>query len=157
MKNLTKFFTVFVSVLMMACTLWSCGSDDDDAEPGPIADPATIVAGTYVGTGKLGIAGVSGVTGETYSGMKISVTRSSNEYVIVNPYYADGKPFFSSENGSVYQISQMANGDFRLSNSNAPLAQLTITKSGHMEYEYPYVKVGNESGYSLIFTGDKQN
>lgn len=152
MKQMFKFFNLLLIIFAISVTFTSCSNDEE----GPMTDPAKAISGTYVGTGKLGLASVSGVTGETYPGMKIIVTKSSNEYVVVTPYLADETPFFKNSTGDVYQITQSANGDFKLSNSNAPRAQLFISKNGHMEYDYPYVTVGGESGYSLQFTGDRQ-
>jgi len=154
MKKTIKLLSVLCMLTIMSVAFVSC-SDDDDKDA-PASDPASLISGTYVGTGKLGVAGLGGVIAETYPGMKISVTKSSNEYVVITPYLADNTPFFSNSGTSVYQITQSANGDFRLTSAERPMAQLTISKSGHMEWEYPYVTWGGDSGYSLIFSGDKQ-
>ncbi len=141
---------VCISVLSM---MSSCGKDD---EPGPIVDPASLVAGTYVGYGKLEMVGLSGLPLEEYQGMKIRITRSSNEFVILTPYTADDNPFFSSGSGDVFQITQTAGGDFLLTSTSTPNCRVTISKSFSLSYYYPYVSVGGESGYALNFTGQRQ-
>ena len=130
--------------------LGSCG-DDKDKE---IKNPASELAGTYFGTGQLTVAG-SSLSLETYNGMKIRVTRSSDEYVIVEPYLASNDPFFKNGGSTVFHITVTQKGDYLLTSEEASRAQLTITKKGHMEYTYPYVTVGGESGYSLVFSGDR--
>ena len=151
MKTSIKFLVIMLMVLAVGMGFSSCSDDDN----GPITDPASVVSGEYVGPGKLEIAG-SSVSLETYEGMKIRISKSSNEYVIVIPYMADGKPFFSDSYTAVYQITQTSSGDFKLSCADRPLAQLTISKSGHLDYIYPYVSVGGEGGYALSFSGSKQ-
>lgn len=153
MKTPAKLLSVLFSLIAMTMLVSSCGGDDND---GPMSDPASAIVGEYVGTGKLELTGL-GMSADTYNGMKVRVTRSSKEFVIVEPYYADGTKFFSSStSSSVYKITQSANGDFMLTDDAGPRTKITITKKGHMSYDFPYVTVNNESGYSLTFEGDKQ-
>lgn len=154
MKKITKILSLLLCFITLS-TVTACSKDDDEKN-GPIADPASFIQGNYVGTGKLELVGL-GVTAETYDGMKINVVKSSNEYVIVTPRFANDTPFFGSgDTGTVYKITQSANGDFMLTSSDYSRAQMTITKAGNMTYNYPYVTVGGESGYALTFQGNKQ-
>ncbi|MBD5233888.1 MAG: hypothetical protein HDS65_06885 [Bacteroidales bacterium] len=152
MKKLKLFLMLFVCLSTM-CLSTACSNDDDE---GQISDPASMIAGTYVGKGQLEMVGLSGMPIEEYQGMKIYVTKSSNEFVILTPYSADGSPFFSSGSGDVFQITQTVNGDYLLTSTNIPNARVSITKSKDLSYYYPYVSVGGESGYALSFTGKKQ-
>ncbi len=153
MKTSIKLLGIMLTALVVSMGFTSCSDDDNN---GPISDPASVLSGEYVGSGKLEIAG-SSISVENYAGMKIRVTKSSNEYVIVVPYMADGNPFFSSGSYSdVYQITQTSGGDFKLTSTDTPLAQLTITKSGKLDYYYPYVAHYGEGGYALNFSGSKQ-
>lgn len=132
------------------CLTTACGDDDPVNE-----DPATQISGTYVGSGQLELIGLSGMPLEEYQGMKMSVVKSSNEFVILTPYTADGKPFFASGGGEVFQITQTVSGDYLLTSTSIPNARVTIKKKT-LTYYYPYVTVGGESGYALSFAGDKQ-
>lgn len=153
MKTSKRFFPFFFSLVALTVFFSSCSKDKAD-EPGMISDPASAIQGEYVGTGKLDYLGI--MTVENYSGMKIRITKSSNEYAIVAPYKADNRPFFSEDVGTVYKITQSAKGDFLLTSSEFPQSQLNITKAGHLTYSFPYVVHGGEDGYSLFFEGDKQ-
>lgn len=144
-------FFVCISALLLSFA--SCGDHDEDKA---LRDPASAISGTYVGHGQLEMVGLSGLPLEEYQGMKIMITKSSNEFVILTPYLADGTPFFSGNGGSVYQITQSANGDFMLSSTDRPSSRITISKSGNLSFYYPYVSVNGESGYALNFTGQKQ-
>lgn len=147
-----NFFMALVVGVVSMFAFSACSNEDD----GPISDPASVVAGTYVGHGQLEIVGLAGMPLEEYAGMKMVVTRSSNEFVIVTPYEASGQPFFANGNGHVFQITQSASGDFMLTSSDRPNCRLTITKSRAMTYSFPYVNVGGETGYALTFSGQKQ-
>ena len=149
MKKLLHYLTILTLLLLSGIAFTACGSDDDE----PTLDPASIIAGEYVGNGSLDMLGFSV---EKYQGMKIRVSKSSNEYVIVSPYLADGSPVFGDKNGTVFQVTQTASGNYVLNSQEAPLTQLTISKAGHMDFEYPYVSVGGESGYTLKFSGNKE-
>ena len=151
MKKKNFFLTLVLSVVSLGL-LSSCSSEDD----GPISDPASVIAGTYVGHGQLEMVGLTGFPLEEFYGMKMIVTKSSNEFVMVTPYEADGSAFFASGTGNVFQITQSASGDFMLTSADFPQCRVTITKSKAMTYTFPYVSVGGESGYALSFTGQKQ-
>ncbi len=151
MKKLKLFLTLFVCISAM-CLTTACSSDDDEKQ---LSDPASRIAGTYVGSGQLELVGLSGMPLEEYQGMKINVTKSSNEFVILTPVTADGSPFFSGGSGDVFQITQTVGGDYLLTSNNTPNARVTI-KSKTLSFYYPYVSVGGESGYALSFTGEKQ-
>lgn len=131
----------------------ACDSDNDNE---PLSDPATAIAGTYVGVGQLEVVGLSGMPLEEYPGMKIVITKSSNEFAILIPYEADGQKFFVDDARLVYQITQSANGDFLLTSTTSPNSRVSVTKSKSLTLYYPYVSLGGESGYALSFTGQKQ-
>lgn len=118
--------------------------------------PAYLIDGEYFGTGSLQIISLN-VNVESYPGMKVKVERSSNEYVIVTPYNADGTPFLSSGDGTVYKVSRLTTGEFLLTNTEeVPMAEIKISSRKEMSYYYPYVSVADESGYALKFTGKRQ-
>lgn len=151
MKTTTKILSLLLTLLVSGVVFTSCGKDDDEPNP----DVAGLVQGTYIGTGTLQVSGIS-MDVESYPGMKVNLERSSNEYIILTPYNADNTPFFSDGKGTVYQVSRLTNGDFLLTSTEVPLAQLRVSASYEMTYYYPYVKVGGESGYALKFTGKRQ-
>lgn len=153
-RNLLSVLSLFVLGVLMSSFITSCSKDD---EPKIDPNPASKITGSYVGTGHLAVAGLSGMSVLDYPGMKIQVSRSSNEYVIVTPYFADGSPMFSQSTGDVYYITQTANGDFILTDSSAPQATLKISRNGEMDYYYPYVAYKGESGYALVFNGKIEN
>lgn len=147
-----NFFMALVLGVVSMFAFSACSNEDD----GPMVDPASAIEGTYVGHGQLEIVGLTGMPLEEYAGMKMEVTKSSNEFVIVTPYEANGTPFFANGNGHVFQITQSASGDFMLTSSDKPNCRVSITKSRAMTYSFPYVSVGGESGYALTFTGSRQ-
>ena len=149
-----KWAVILLVTLFVSATFSSCHDDDDD--PKPTNNPAAKIAGSYVGKGYICIAGLQNMPLDTYPGMKLQITRSSNEYVIVTPYFADGKPVFSGGSGDVYYITQTAGGDFLLTNSETPSATLTIKKTGQVDYYYPYLSINGEGGYALVFNGEKE-
>lgn len=143
-------------LMLLSCTLLICLSSACDDDNKHLSDPASVIAGTYVGSGQLELVSLAGMPLETYPGMKIVVTKSSNEYVILTPYEADGSAFFSGGSGDVYQVTQAADGSFLLTSTSTPNSRVTISKSKTLTYYYPYVSVGGEGGYALSFTGTKQ-
>lgn len=137
-------------MLFTSVSLASCSDDDKDDDP-TTKDPASKIAGTYVGSGNLLYIGIPV---ENYPGMKFVLTKSSNEYVLVNPKTADGEDFF--QRAAVYQITQTAKGDFNLRNNDSPNIMMTIDRKGNLSYSNPNVSVGDDSGYTLTFEGSKE-
>lgn len=150
-----NFFLTFMMSFVALCLFSACSSDDD----GPISDPASVIAGTYVGTGtetdRMGL----NITYGEYHGMKMKVVKSSNEFVVITPEYADGNSYFGGS-GIVFQVTQQANGGFLLTSSEYPMARVTIAASGAMDFYFPYVvqttSDGDQISLALSFTGSKQ-
>ena len=151
-KFLNGLNLVLIGVIVSSLSFISCSKDDDIT----ISDPASAVSGTYIGTGKLTDGNIGGLDYESYLGMKMVVSKSSNEYVILTPYEADGSSFFGSGGGDVFKITKTASGDYILSSSNYPKAVVSISKNGYLDYYYPYVAVNSVSGYALSFSGNKE-
>lgn len=137
---------------MLMVSMGSCSKDEPD-EPYINPDPASVIAGTYIGTGVTTVTGLPGLGDQSYPGMKIVLIKSSNEYVVLKVYNADGTSFFKSDTGHVYQISQLTSGDYKLTNDEYPLAQLTVTKSGKLKYNFPYVNGGD---YTLTIEATRE-
>ena len=146
MKKLLHYLSILTLVLLSGIAFTACGSDE------PEIDPATTISGTYVGNGYLEIRGYTGQ--QKYPGMKMYVRKSSNEYVLLSPVEADGTSFFE-KNEMVFQITKTASGDYVLQSSEYPEASVRITKAGHMDYEFPSVRIGSDTG-TLKFSGEKQ-
>lgn len=148
-----KFFLQFITMLCLCVMMMPLSSCKDDDEPAMDRDPAATVSGTYIGTGVESITGLGGLGEITYPGMKIQITKSSKEFIILKVYLANGTSYFQSDKGHVYQISQLASGDYKLTNDDYPLAQLTISKSGVLKYSFPYVNGGD---YTLSIEATKE-
>lgn len=152
MKKIFKFFmTVFVFATCLGFNT-SCNDHSDEEQK----DLASQIEGTYIGTGKLVDTDFVGLEYQSYPGMKMMVTRSSNEYVVITPYKADGKPFFQSASGDVFMVTKTSSGDFILTSSTLPYSRVSISKSGSLDYYYPYVTVGETTGYALSFLGNRE-
>lgn len=146
-----KFFMMLLCSVIFTMTFNSCKDDDDKV----LSDPASKISGTYVGTGTL-YDYYFGTTDETYAGMKMIVTKSSNEYVTVVPYLATGVPFFTNYS-QAWQITQTASGEFILRNNDRPNATITIDKGAKtIDFYYPYVSVDDYPFYALRFNGTRQ-
>ena len=108
------------------------------------------VVGMYVGTGKLA---TYGVTIETWSGMKVYVTKSSSDYALVRLEDAAGDEILEND---VFQILKTSSGDYVLNSQENPLSKINIKKDGSIEYNNDGISVNGESGYSISFTGKRE-
>lgn len=154
MKQTLRILSMLLCACVMSFSFVSCGDDDDDDknEPAPVeTNLAAKVSGTYVGTGKLTLLGMEM---DTFSGMKMTIRKSSNEYVLVMPQFADGTDFFQKE--TIFKILQTSDGSFVLTSDNNRAVKLEISKSGRLTYENPSVSVDGDSGYTLSFSGNKE-
>lgn len=121
----------------MTFSLTSCSESEPDL------DYASKIVGEYVGTADI-------VSYGKIKGAKVDVRRSSNNFVIVNFYYADNTNFF---NGS-YTYEIMKDGDaYILSSDNSSIDEIYI-KNGELTAE-GYVRVSGKA-YIFEFEGTRQ-
>lgn len=135
--------------MMLVCVGFSaCSDDDDDSETN--YNYAQQVAGTYVGTGKLTYYGIEA---DSWSGMKVIVTSSSYEYVLVRLTTADNTTILD---GRAFQVSKTSSGYSLRSDENTSIV-LSIDNYGNLTYTNPSVSVDGSSGYTISFTGQKED
>ncbi len=145
MKTLFKLSTL---IMLFMCTLGfsSCGDDDNpEAEDLNLAQK---VVGTYIGPGKVTFMGIEV---ETFSGMKAVITRSSNDYVLVDFRFANNESMF--DESEVFQVLQMGNKGYMLRSESLSGIQFTISEQKKIEYVNPYLSINGESGYTFSFSG----
>lgn len=139
----------FIAMLFTALTMCVClNSCSDDPEPQWDENPAKTIAGTYVGNGALKYLDMLDV--ESWNGMRIEVTRSSNEYVTLSLKFANGETILSGN--KAYNVVETSSG-YILKDAEATDVIITISKSGEMHYYNPNISVSGESGYSITFDG----
>lgn len=147
MKNLIKLTTILTLLLIGTMSFSSCSSDGDDEDD---VNYAAQVAGTYVGTGK---ATYLGLDAFTYNGMKLLITRSSNEFVLIKAIHSDNTTFLDNLS---FQVTKTASG-FILMDINDPSVRATIDKSGNITYTVPSIWIGNYSDpFEFNFSGHKE-
>lgn len=134
-------------MLLIASLSFVACSDDNNEED---IDLSGKVTGTYVGSGKLSYYGVEI---DTWQGMKVVLTRSSNSYVLVDLLEADNSSIFDAP--TVCQIMQSSNSYVLTSDEN-PYLKIEIDSQKNMNYTNSAVIVDNERGYTISFSGKKE-
>lgn len=150
-----RFFRFMMMALMvsMSCSFASCSDGDDD---GSGSDYASKVAGTYVGTMRYTDSSGQDVL-DPEKGAKLKVMRSSNEFVLVSFYSADGKNVFDDDEPSVYQVEKL--GDtYILKAEKSSIDEIRITKKNAIATGYIVVTDYYGSYYvDFSFEGSLQN
>lgn len=112
-------------------------------------DLGKLVAGTYVGTGKLTL---KGKMIEEYKNIQIVFTKIDKTDVNAEIIESNGESFFSSDNR--YSISKNGN-DFSLVLQGIPSAVVTIKENGHLSYYHPKVNIDGDI-YTLEISATKK-
>lgn len=134
--------------MMVAGLSFTACSDDDDKED---LDLASKVVGTYVGNGEMTYLDLLEV--DSWYGMKVVVTRSSDEYVILELKEANGTSILT--NTRAYRVFSTSSG-YLLRDESAPSVNVMVDKSGTLTYENPNIAVDGESGYTISFSGRRE-
>lgn len=142
-----KYVSMLLCMMLMGISFTACSDDDDE----PDVNYAARVEGTYVGSGKCMWADL--LEEDVWAGMKVVVTRSSDNYVILGLMEANNTPIL--ENSRAYEVLQSGSG-WLLRDPQATNVSVTIDKDGNMVYYNPNITVGGEEGYSISFTGKKE-
>lgn len=143
-----KFFRFLMMALMvsMTCLLASCsdGGGDGDGD-----DYASKVTGTYVGTMRFTISDQDVFTPE--KGAKMMIQRSSNEFVMVTFYYADGENVFGDDGHAVYQVEKL--GDvYILESDESTIDEIRIVKKNAVATGYIVITDYDGSRYEVDFS-----
>lgn len=142
-----KYVSMLLCMMLMGISFTACSDDNDEPDP----DYASKVKGTYVGSGKCMYLDL--LEEDSWPGMKVVVTRSSDNYVILGLMEANNTPIL--ENSRAYEVLQSGSG-WLLRDPQATNVSVTIDKDGNMVYYNPNITVGGEEGYSISFTGKKE-
>lgn len=124
----------------------SCSNYDDYEED---VNYAAQVAGEYYGTAILKYYGSEYMVDND---MKIVVTRSSNNYAMLEVRYTDDTVIFEEESFEVIKDGS----SYTLVNVNRSDETAVVDRNGKMEYEIPSFSVQGEGGYSMEFYGSKE-
>ncbi len=144
MKNITKLL-MLLTLFFVGMSLSSCS--DDDKDPDITIDLAKQITGTYVGDGTLTHPDINPLK---FPGMKIIISRSSSDYVILRIVQADNTTLLEND---VFNILQTSTKDFILRCETFPNTKVNIDKNGNISYTNPHISVRGETGYTLSFTG----
>lgn len=137
-------------IALVSIGLTSCTNDD----PAASGNYAAVVAGTYVGTGRVSEDATSKNT-DTFSNMRITLIRVSDTRCELKMETATGKSFFNSTAKAYVTIKPAKNGDYILEAewSSAPMINYTPS-TGKLYYIAP-IKKNGQSGYTIQFVGTK--
>ncbi len=139
------------SLLLLLVMIMTSGIFTSCEPPEPELAPADAVSGTYVGIGKLTYYGIEI---ESFAGMKIVVSRSSEEYVLVALKEADDTDIF--QKSSVFQVLKTSSNSYVLRSADNPSTDITIDSNYNMVYNNPSVTVSGEDGYTISFSGKRE-
>ena len=142
-----KYVSMLLCMMLMGISFTACSDDDDE----PDVNYAARVEGTYVGSGKCMYLDL--LEEDSWAGMKVVVTRSSDNYVILGLMETNNTPIL--ENSRAYEVLQSGSG-WLLRDPQATNVSVTIDKDGNMVYYNPNITVDGEDGYSISFTGKKE-
>lgn len=138
---------MLLTVFFASISFYSCSDDDKDPTEDITTDLARQITGTYVGDGSLTYYGIEA---SKFPGMKIIISRSSSDYVLLKIIQANNTTLLKE---SVFKVLQTSTKDFILSSDSSPYAKVNIDKNGNLSYTNPSITVDNEEGYTLSFTG----
>ncbi|MBQ8227186.1 MAG: hypothetical protein IJZ92_07120 [Bacteroidaceae bacterium] len=107
------------------------------------------VSGTFIGTGKLLLAGEEV---ESYADIKVVIKRVDKNNVLVE-VYESGEPFFNA--ADKYSVKQNGKKKYMLSLKGIPSATISISNQKNMVYLHPKVNIDGEI-YTLSITASMQ-
>lgn len=107
------------------------------------------VSGTFIGTGKLLLAGEEV---ESYADIKVVIKRVDKNNVLVE-VYESGEPFFNA--ADKYSVKRNGKKKYVLSLKGIPSATISISNQKNMVYLHPKVNIDGEI-YTLSITASMQ-
>lgn len=107
------------------------------------------VSGTFIGTGKLLLAGEEV---ESYTDIKVVIKRVDKNNVLVE-VYESGEPFFNA--ADKYSVKRNGKKKYMLSLKEIPSATISVSNQKNMVYLHPKVNIDGEI-YTLSITASIQ-